>query len=60
MQNTPTKIVFSRRVALYLKDQGFQIVGIDRNNYNPEYTCYIFEKTPDLMIAFDNIVRNLK
>lgn len=60
MQNIPTKIIFSRRVALSLKDQGFQIVGIDRNNYNPEFICYIFEKTPELMIAFDNIVKNLK
>lgn len=59
MENISTKIIYSRRVANYLKEKGFQIIGIDYNIYKPEYICYIFEKTPEFMAAFDDIVRNL-
>lgn len=53
------KIIFSRRVAQALKQEGFEIIDIRQNKFHPEYTCYVFEWTEECEKAFKHIIINL-
>lgn len=53
------KIIFSRRVAKALKQEGFEIIDVKQNTFHPEYICYVFEWTKECEEAFKKIIKNL-
>lgn len=49
-----TKKIFTRKLAVYLRERGFKIIGKEVNRYNPEFDVYLFEDTPELRNAMNN------
>ena len=43
-----TKKIYTRKLAIYLRNKGFKIVGIECNPYKPEFDVWLFEDTPEL------------
>lgn len=46
-----TKKIFTRKLAVYLRECGFKIVGTEVNFKHPEYDVWLFENTPKLTEA---------
>lgn len=46
-----TKKIFTRRLAIYLREHGFKILGTEVNFKQPQFDVYIFEYTPELTEA---------
>ena len=42
------KKVFTKKLAIYLRNNGFEIVGTEVNYKFPQYDVYMFEDTPKL------------
>ena len=51
-----TKIIYSKRVALELRNKGFKIIKTVPNKYKPQFDAYIFESTQELQEALDVIL----
>lgn len=49
------KIIYTKWVAYELRKQGFPIVRVEVNPNKPQYDCWIFEETPELIKAFIKI-----
>lgn len=47
------KVVYSKRIAIKLRELGFQIKRTEVNRSKPQYDCYIFELTEELQKALD-------
>jgi hypothetical protein len=47
--------VYTRWVAVELRRLGFKIIGVDVNEYNPEFKVWIFEETEEFMDAFRKV-----
>ena len=47
--------VYTRWVAVELRRLGFKIIGVDVNEYNPEFKVWIFEETEEFMNAFRKV-----
>ena len=43
--------VFTRKLAIKLREQGFKIVKTEVNSRKPEFDIYCFEDTPELRQA---------
>ena len=54
MTKTKTRLIFTKKLAIYLRKQGFKILGTDINYNHPEYDVWIFEDTPELTRAILN------
>ena len=55
LQNKEFKRVFSLRVKEGLKDLGFEpLVEVDNAN-KPGYKCWVYEKSPAFMAAFQEV-----
>ena len=48
------KIVYTRWLALELRRQGFPIVRVEINPNKPQFDCWVFEETPEFLVAFAN------
>lgn len=48
---TKTFTIFSRKLAIYLREHGFHIICTRVNNTYPQYDCYIFTNSPELQSA---------
>ena len=51
------RIIYSRRLALELRKQGFKMIGTGINENFPQYNTYIFEddeKLQDAINAYSN------
>lgn len=48
---TKTFTIFSRKLAIYLRNKGFRILCTRPNNLYPQYDCYIFSNSPELQSA---------
>lgn len=48
---TKTFTIFSRKLAIYLRNHGFRILRTRTNNTYPQYDCYIFLNSPELQSA---------
>lgn len=48
-----TKKVFSRRLAVFLREHGCKIVGTEVNFKRPEFDVWIFEDNERLREAFE-------
>lgn len=55
-----TKRVFTRKLAVYLREQGFKIVRTEVNYKKPQFDIYVFEDTPDLELAIIRYSENGK
>ena len=44
--------VYTRRIAYELRKQGYKIIGTEINEFHPEFTIWLFEETPEFLIAF--------
>lgn len=49
------KVIYSMRVMLALVNKGFQPKSIMPNPRDPQYNCWIYELTPELQEALDEI-----
>lgn len=56
MPNTNEQIVYSRAIALKLRQQGFEIIRIEKNPYNPKYDCYVFRRSSWFDLALSSII----
>lgn len=48
-----TKKIFSRKLAIYLRERGFKIVRTEVNFMKPKFDVYIFEDSPALRNAME-------
>lgn len=51
-----TKIIYSKRIAIELRQRGFEILETQVNQYKPQFDCWVFEATPELFKALDEIM----
>jgi len=49
-----TKKVFTKKLAIYLRECGFKILDTEVNYKYPKFDVYIFEDTPELTEAILN------
>lgn len=55
MTNIAEKTVYMPRIAAELRRRGFQILRVEVNPKKPQYDCYVFEATPEMLEAFGEI-----
>ena len=51
-----TKIIYSKRIAVELRKRGFKILEVQVNEYHPEFNCWVFEASPELFKALDELM----
>lgn len=51
-----TKIIYSKRVALELRNKGFKIIKTIPNKYKPQFDAYVFEDTQEFKTALSVIL----
>ena len=49
--------VYTRRIAYELRLKGFRILRTEINPKHPQFECWIFEKSPELLAAFEELAR---
>lgn len=57
MSNVKLKIIYSLRIHIALQAQGFNYVAEMKNPQNPNYNCWVYEESEELLQAFDLLVR---
>lgn len=50
------KIIYSLRIHLKLQEMGFKYLTEMKNPQNMRFNCWVYEATPQLLKAFDNIL----
>lgn len=50
-------IVYAKWIAYELRKRGFRIIKTTVNPTRPEYDCWIFEESPEMIAAFKEIVK---
>lgn len=48
------KIVFAKWLAVDLMKQGFKVIRVEPRKNKPGFYCWIFEETPEFLVAFGN------
>ena len=51
------KKIFNRRLALSLRNMGFNVIKTEPNFYKPEFDVYIFEDSMELQSALTEITQ---
>lgn len=51
------KIIYSKRVAYELRKQGFPIVRVEINPNKPQFDCWVFEETKEMLNALTAITK---
>lgn len=54
---TNEKKIFNRRLALALREKGFDIIKTEPNFYKPEFNVYIFKDSDELQSALTEITQ---
>ena len=54
---TNEKKIFNRRLALALRERGFDIIRTEPNFYKPEFNVYIFKDSDELQSALTEITQ---
>lgn len=49
------KVIYMPWVAAKLREQGFSIIRVEINPNKPQFDCYVFEETEELIAAFTKI-----
>lgn len=56
MSNLNHKIIYSLKIHIQLQSMGFKSIAEMRNPQNQNFNCWVYEATPELLKAFDQIV----
>ena len=56
MSNSNLKIIYSLRIHIALQQQGFNCVSEMKNPQNPQFNCWVYLATPEMLAAFDALV----
>ena len=51
------KIIYSLRVNIELQKKGFKPITTMENPYKPGLFCWVYEKTPEFVIALNDILK---
>ena len=51
------KIIYSLRIHIALQAMGFNYITEMKNPSNNNYNCWVYEETPELLEAFDRILK---
>lgn len=54
------KVIYSLRIHLKLQEMGFKYLTEMKNPQNMRFNCWVYEATPQLLEAFDNILREVE
>lgn len=57
MSNAKYKIIYSLQIHIALQAQGFTHETEMKNPKNPRFNCWVYEETPELLKAFDTLVK---
>ena len=57
MSNVKYKIISSLKIHIALQNQGFNYITEMKNPNNSNFNCWVYEETPELLQAFDALVR---
>lgn len=57
MSNSKVKIIYSLQIHIALQSQGFQYITEMKNPRNPRFNCWVYAETPELLAAFDALVK---
>lgn len=49
--------IYTRWLAIKLREQGFRIIRTEVNQRFPQYDCWVFEDCEDLQIAITYLTR---
>ena len=60
MEEKNTKIVYSLRVHMELQRLGFIALNVMPNPYKKSLKCWVYEATPDMLEAFNRLMRRCK
>lgn len=60
MSNIKYKIIYSLRIHIALQAMGFRYEAEMKNPQNSQFNCWVYEETPELLKAFDSLVREDK
>ena len=60
MSNIKYKIIYSLRIHIALQTMGFRYEAEMKNPQNSQFNCWVYEETPELLKAFDSLVREEK
>lgn len=58
-ENIKFKAVRRKKFACALRDQGFELLETRANRRYPEQDVYIFEATPELKAALNELIENM-
>lgn len=51
------KIIYSLKIHIELGKRGFHFITEMRNPKNSQFNCWVYEATPELLKAFDEILK---
>ena len=57
MSNAKYKIIYSLQIHIALQALGFTHETEMKNPKNPRFNCWVYEDTPELLKAFDSLVK---
>ena len=57
MSNQNYKIVYSLRMHLEFQRLGFKCLMEMKNPQKAQYNCWVYERTPEFMKKFDELIR---
>lgn len=57
MSNAKYKIIYSLQLHIALQALGFVHETEMKNPKNPRFNCWVYEETPELLKAFDSLVK---
>lgn len=57
MPNSNFKIIYSLRIHLALQKKGFKCETEMKNPMKPMFNCWVYKITPQLLEAFDELVK---
>ena len=57
MSNIKYKIIYSLKIHIALQERGFVYLTEMRNPANSRFNCWVYEETPELLKAFDELIR---
>ncbi len=57
MSTQKYKIIYSLKIHIALQAQGFMCETEMKNPANPRFNCWVYAETPELLKAFDTLVK---
>lgn len=57
MSNANVKVIYSLKIHVALQAQGFQYLTEMKNPNNSRFNCWVYEATPELLCAFDALLK---